>query len=227
MKLLSSLDVMTAAESRNLTTLSRVKAELNINDGSSDYLLSQKIAEASDDIVIALGYDPIRETVRETFWWEYAFNQFFDNPRDCLSQLFLRKLPIVSITSVILDGNTLDATQYRIDANTGILTFIETDGTPTGWFISASAIVEYIGGYITPGTQGQTSNVKPAIEAATIGLIKSFWFNKDQNPNIQSESVVGLASYTYWAGSGTDSSMFPPEVSRLIAPLKRTRMAVA
>ena len=56
----SILTVSTAATRTDLTTLTRVKLELNITNQKSDAILGLKIAEASDDCRIALGFSPAK-----------------------------------------------------------------------------------------------------------------------------------------------------------------------
>ena len=51
----SVVEIVTPSESDQLTTLERVKRELNIRDDASDEILEDKIAEASSDIAQAIG----------------------------------------------------------------------------------------------------------------------------------------------------------------------------
>ena len=60
----SVVEIVTPAESELLTTLERVKAELQIATDANDEILEAKIAEASSDIQAALGKRLPREDVR-------------------------------------------------------------------------------------------------------------------------------------------------------------------
>jgi len=51
----SIVEIVTPTESELLTTLARVKAELQITTDANDEILEAKIAEASSDIQAALG----------------------------------------------------------------------------------------------------------------------------------------------------------------------------
>ena len=64
----SIVEIVTPAESELLTTLERVKAELQITTDANDEIQEAKIAEASSDIQAAVGKRLPREDVKETFW---------------------------------------------------------------------------------------------------------------------------------------------------------------
>ena len=66
----SIVTVASPALETALTTLERVKLELNITNAASDEILQDKIDEASDDIEAALGFRVVRETAEQTFWHE-------------------------------------------------------------------------------------------------------------------------------------------------------------
>lgn len=202
----SILSVTSAADVRNLTTLERVKLELSITDSASDTLLRAKIKEASSDINARAWADPL-ETLTETFW-----------NVECEEYLILRRRPNVSITSVTVDD--VATTYYRLDAETGQLYCLDSNGYPTVWIACKSIVVVYTAGYTMPGQTG--ANLEPALEAAAIELLQSYWSSRGRDPLIRSEDVPGLGSVTYWVGAVGESGELPPSVESRIAPFRRT-----
>src|SRR3954454_1604829 len=99
----SIVTIASPASDTALTTLERVKLELNITgtDANRDSVLQDKIDEASDDIEAALGFRLVKESAVETFWHE----QYDMSPE----RLVLDRTPVVSIASVEVDGIVIDA----------------------------------------------------------------------------------------------------------------------
>lgn len=204
----SILNITTPATVFNLTTLARVKAELSITDSASDTLLNWKIREASSDINARAWADPL-ETLTETFW-----------NVGCEEYLILRRRPNVTITSVTVDD--VATTDYRLDAETGQLYCLDASGYPIAWVSCKSIIVVYAAGYTMPGQTG--ANLEPALEAAAIELLQSYWSSRGRDPLIRSEDVPGLGAVTYWVGAVGDSGELPPSVESRIAPFRRSSL---
>jgi len=200
----SILSITTAATVRNLTTLERVKAELSIEGNASDVLLRAKIREASSDINARAWADPY-ETVEQTLW-----------NVGCEEYLVLARRPNVSIASVMVDGV---AATYRLDAEAGLLYGLDADGYATPWMACKSIALTYSAGYVMPGQTG--ANLEPALEAACIELLQSYWSSRGRDPLIRSEDVPGLGSVTYWVGAVGESGELPPSVESRIAPFRR------
>lgn len=225
----SKLDIITPASSTKLTTLARVKLELKITKGDDDSLLNSKIDEASSDIQLALGYAVPSEAVQETFWHEhrqqfgYGFGWRSDGHQS--ESLILRRKAVSAITSVTVDDTVLDPSEYRLDADAGILYRLDTSGYPCLWLFSKSIIVAYTAGYVLPGAPG--ANLPASIEGATVDLLESFWLGRGRDPAIKSEEIMGVRRVDYWVGTVGDPEQLPPDVLRKIAPLRRPRMAVA
>lgn len=202
----SILSITTAATVTALTTLERVKAELSITDNASDVLLRAKIREATSDINARAWADPL-ETLTETFW-----------NVGCEEYLILRRRPNVAMTSVTVDD--VATTDYRLDAETGQLYCLDASGYPTFWSACKSIVVVYAAGYTMPGQTN--ANLEPALEAAAIELLQSYWMSRGRDPLIRSEDVPGLGSVTYWVGAVGESGELPPSVESRIAPFRRT-----
>jgi hypothetical protein len=230
----SILNVVTPATVTSLTTLARVKSELNISDRTSDALLSSKIAEASSDIQATLGYTLPAEDVAETFWHQhrhqlgYAYGSGYGYGNlggETTEILFLRRTPVVSIASVTLDGDLVDPTEYRLDDKAGLLWRLDASGFPCTWIFCQSIVIAYRGGFVLPGQAGRT--LEPAIEAATVSLVSSFWHSRGRDPTVKSVDIPGVRRTEYWVGSIGEAGELPPDVLMKLAPFRRVRMAVA
>lgn len=206
----SIITVTSPSSYQYLTTLDRVKQELSITDNGSDAILTAKISEASSDILARIWPRP-RETVTETFYPE---------PGQSVSraQLMLSRWPLVSVTSVTLDDSAV--VSYRIDAEAGMLLYLADDGYRSCWTFSKSAEIVYVGGFSMPGEVAQPT-LPPALEAACVELVSSYWFSRGRDSLVRQETVDGAGSTTYWIGAVGESGSLPPSVESKIAPYKR------
>lgn len=204
----SILSVTTAATVTALTTLERLKQELDISVSTYDSLLRAKIKEATSDINARAWADPL-ETVTQTFW-----------DVGCEEYLILRRRPNVSISSITVDD--VATTDYRIDPETGLLYCLDTSDYPTFWVSCKSIAVVYSAGYIMPGQAN--ANLEPALEAAAIELLQSYWQSRGRDPLIKSESVPDLGEVSYWVGAVGEAGSLPPGVETKIAPFRRVML---
>lgn len=224
----SILAVTDPAPRPRFTTLARIKSELDIAGGESDAILHAKLEEASSDIQLALGYRVPREDNVETFRHDnqselhYLCALFVPGAID---YLFLRRKHVVSITAVVLDGDTLDPSEYTLDGDTDALIRLDTSGYPCPWLFCKSIVVSYSAGYILPGNSG--ADLLPTIESAVIELVSQYWASKGQNPLVKMESIPGVVQYDYWVGATGDPGQLPPQVLAKLALVKRPRLAVA
>lgn len=212
-----------------LTTLARVKGELDIRSREHDAVLLAKIDEASSDIRAALGYDVASESVTETFRHDsaqrYVADYRYGGHEVDAGVLFLRRKAISAIGGVTLDDDALDATEYFLDADRDTINRLDVSGYPCPWCFSKSLIVSYTAGYVLPGRANR--NLPPAIEGATVDLVQSFWFNRGRDPMVKTENNPGVGQIEYWVGSVGDPDQLPPSVLMKIASFRRPRMAVA
>ncbi len=209
----SILSVSTAASVTKLTTLERVKLELEITDGASDAILNAKIDEASSDCEAFLGFRVARETVAETFWHESG--------ELAPEYLLLDRTPTVSITSVVRDDITMDATSYRLDPESGQLYALDwnAQGWPWFWYFYKGIVVSYVGGYLLPGETGR--DLPAGIEGACIELVSDFWHAKGRDPSVREEEEPGVYRTAYWVGAVGESGELPPRVQMKLAPFRR------
>jgi uncharacterized phiE125 gp8 family phage protein len=201
--------VTSAATVTKLTTLERVKAELNITSSASDDLLNAKINEATSDIEAHTSRTFRRETFSEVFWGDAANAEF----------LVLARAPVSSLATVVGDDASIASTEYRLDADAGMLFRLDASGYPCGWSWGKSVVLTYTAGFALPGESGR--DLPPTIESAAIDLVTSYWVNRGRDHTIKSEDVPGLGSVTYWVGAVGESGELPPDVMAKILPFRR------
>ena len=223
----SIVEIVSPAESELLTTLERVKAELQIATDANDEILEAKIAEASSDIQAAVGKRLPREDVKETFWHDDDRHlqrvAHFGNRAQ--ATLILNRTPVSAIASVTVDDLVLAPSEYRLDPDAGLLDRLSTDGIPRAWCFCKSMIVAYTGGYALPGEDGR--NLAYAIEGAVVALVSDYWASRGRDPTLRSESIPGVIDRQFWVGAVGDPGLLPPRVLASIAPFRRPAVAVA
>jgi len=152
--------------------------------------------------------------------------------------LVLPATPLVSITSIVDDGTTVDASTYRIeDAAAGIVVGdtiwrqadlvagIAHDVVPgTG---KALLVVTYVAGYVLPNDAG-TRDLPYDLEQAALITAVSLYRSRGADRRIASEAV-GDASVTY-AGANTaigrgEGGIIPDDAVALLKPYRRVVMA--
>lgn len=136
--------------------------------------------------------------------------------------------PIVSITSIVVDGTTLDADSYLVEDATAGVVFREA-GFP--WTAQAqpgpsyhlvpgseepSIVVTYAGGWVSPA---HATNVLPRtlpydLEDAVVELVVSRWRRRGQDVRVRSS---GFESSSYTFGG----EPVPPEVMAALGPYMR------
>jgi hypothetical protein len=223
----SVVQVVTPAGSELLTTLSRVKGELNITTGANDEILTAKIAEASSDIQAAIGYRLPSEDVTETFWHDDPHRlrhaPHLGNPAE--TTLFLKRTPVSAIANVTVDSVVLDPSAYRLDPGAGLLDRLSPDGFPCSWCFCKSVVVAYTAGFVLPGVKGR--NLDYGIEGAVVALVSDYWASRGRDPTLRSESIPGVIDRQFWVGAVGDPGLLPPRVLASIAPFRRPAVAVA
>lgn len=207
----SIIEVTEAATETALTTLTRVKLELGITGSTYDAILEIKIDEASGDIEQAMGFRVPRETCSRTFWLEN-----FESPPE---YLIIDRSPVAEIASVTVDGAALDASRYRMDADTGQLFAVDASGYPELWSFCKSVVVAFDRGYILPAETGNT--LPDGIQGACVELLQCYWFHKGRDPSLKAEEAPGIMRYEYWVGSVGDIDQLPPNVLSRLAPYRR------
>ncbi|HYF88980.1 phage head-tail connector protein [Azospirillum sp.] len=148
-----------------LTTLAKVKAELQSPD-ADDTLLTTLIEQASATIETFCGRSFAAAAATETYriarWRE---------------RLILERTPVVSVASVLLNGETLDPAAYEVESpGAGFLLRLDGSGCSIGWPAGRVAVT-YTAGY---------SATPPDVERCCIDVVKLGYFARCRDPMLRS-----------------------------------------
>jgi|TARA_R110000803_G_scaffold210841_1_gene284313 hypothetical protein len=191
------LTVTVPAVNSELTSLIRIKGELEITASTDDPQLVDNIREASALIKAYCGRDFARETVTETF------------VGSGMVDVCLTRTPIISVSALSYDGTTIGSTTFEIqDSEAGILRRIDNIWTNSEYRrqnIERYALpsgagknnwsVTYVSGYITPGSTSGQRTLPFDIERACIETVKSFYLRRGDDPRLKHQRT-GDASET-------------------------------
>lgn len=205
--------VVTAAKSRDLTTLATAKDELQITGTSYDKRLKRWITEESATVERYCGRRLVSETLQQTF----VVHQDVNQPT---TDLRLALWPVTAILSVTWDNVVLTPDQWHLDAEAGLLRRYDAfQDCWVPWFDYGSfyyrsypsiVVVQYTGGY-TLGI-----DLPPDIEAATLMQLQYRKSAGTRDPTIRSESVPNVLSTTYaTATPGMNAAIVPAAAARL------------
>lgn len=206
------------AAARRLTTAAKVQAVALAGATTDTTLIESMIDRVS---ALAAGYcglarDAIgtfptfgRETCRAT-WWAAG----------CAARppllLLPWRVPIVSITSVVEDGETLVASDDYALQPAGMLQRL-SDDTPICWS-AGKIVVTYVTGWNIP----TADVVPPDVEAAIIDQVKTMYLGRDRDGALRSETVFDVHQAAYSTGGGSDigASGLLVTVEGALAPYK-------
>lgn len=204
-----------------LTTLATLKDELGISDSSEDTRLERFIEQASAMIAAYLG---------RTLHYESAVVEKVAG--DGTEHLLVKRPPVKAITSIALDGVTVDSGDYEIyDADAGIIynvagwdwTTVRTaDGVarpPLAGSERRLYTVTYAGGWECPTQSGTGATALPKdIEAAAISLAVTLRARRGRDRDIASESMMSYS--VSFKDASTVKSGLPADVAAMLDPYK-------
>lgn len=208
----SSLEIITPAACMDLTVLDTAKMELGIpvGDTSQDDQLTVLIKQASGVVADYCNQVFGAEELLETFWT--------DAPSSYERSFMLSREPVISIDSVVIDGATLDPSEYRM-ASDGHLHRLDGAGM-SNWVLTSTAEIHYTAGYVL------LDDLPYGIERAALSLIKEYHASFGQNPRVRSEDIPGIRRVDYQiGGSFATTGSLPPEVTALLWPYRRLAFA--
>jgi hypothetical protein len=203
----SIVNVVTPASSYDLTDLATVKAELKITDGTQDTQLSAWITQASGEIASYCNRKFLKETIKQTF--RVLFVRGLQRER--FEQIVLARSPVSAISSVVMDSNTLDTTDYEYD-DEGILYRVDS-GHNVRWFFERLEVT-FDAGY-------DFAKLPAPLGRACISLVTMLRSNSARDPLVKQESVPGVGEVQYWVGGipGTVGNL-PPDIQAMLDPYR-------
>jgi len=180
-----------------LTTLANAKDELGITDSSQDARVERYVLEASS---ACEGY--CDRSFRKT-------TQVETLQASGTRRLVLSRTPLASITSIVVDGETLDASAYSIEDAAAGLVYRES-GWPrydsvVPYSVSRDAIagtakrdvvVTYVGGYVLPNDSVGTRDLPYDVEAACLMTVVSMFRARGRDRAVASKGT-GDASVSF------------------------------
>ncbi|MBI1209662.1 MAG: hypothetical protein GC191_20560 [Azospirillum sp.] len=190
------LTVTTPAASQDLTDVDAVKAALGISGTDDDDWLAVLVRQASGAIARFCNRTFVTETVTETFRLSRpAF------------ELSLARFPVVDVTSIVADGETLDDADFEVDADPGILRRLDGNDELATW--CGKVTVTYSAGFAT---------IPSDVAAAAIALVRFLYHRRSTDPWTRSV-VAGNINLALNADlSGPDG--LPREVTSLLDPFR-------
>lgn len=195
------LTVTTPATKFNLVTVADARAALGLFDRSDDDALTGFVDRASDVCARHCKRVFAEETITETF----RLDLHQDN-------LILSRYPVGEITSVVENGETLDAGAYELNAESGLLIRLHSD-RPCWWPYGKITVV-YRAGYALPDAAPE------GLRQAALQLVKAYYYGTDRDPLMRSESVDGLSSATF---DTVSAGALPHDVRELLGPFRNMR----
>lgn len=193
------------AGSYDLADIDDVKAELDITGSTQDALLNRYISAASVAIEQYCNRRFVQETVKDEFWPDRELYAFQVSPT--IQSLQMSRWPVGAVSSVTENGDALtDATDYRVDKDTGGLWRLDGLAYPFVWK-AWPIVATYQGGY---------SDIPADVQDACIRLVKARYLAKGRDPFMKSESIPGVRDVSYWIATGSDAGNMPPDVADIL-----------
>ena len=186
--------VTTPATRHDLTTPGLVALELGLDAGDTSLLarIEPLIAEVSDEIARSCGlpFGLARQTYTETLAGHGDAN------------LILSQRPVISITSISLNGTAVDTDDYVIvSAIGGQVAALSGGYHGSRWGYTSghpSYTVVYVAGYTLPGNASET--LPPAIRRVATELVAAAWHSTGYRERGVVETRLGDLTIKYAAG---------------------------
>jgi hypothetical protein len=137
--------------------------------------------------------------------------------------LKLKFAPIVTLTSIAFDGETVDPDTYTLTEPEAGIVFCESYWAYTGHKYSYTAT--YAHGYNLPDMAG-TDTLPHDIQQAALELCKGMWLARQRDPSVTMESVPDVYTVQY-GGQGRNGApigALPPNVQELLLPYKEFKL---
>lgn len=204
------LIVTTAASDLNLLTLTELRAATGAKDNSKDAELTVLGARLSSSLakyckVAADGIAPPtlrQETLTETIR--------LSTPR---RELILSRRPVVSITSITSDDETIDPADYEIQASAALVTRLSSDRR--SFWPRGKHVVIYPAGWAT---------VPDDLKLAASRFATILWAETSRDPSLKRVKIEGVSEREYWIGPTTDP-LVPQEIADLMGDYVNDRIA--
>lgn len=206
-----AVTVTGAPSTTKLIALADLKALLGISDSANDALLGNIIQCGSDAIARFCNRVFAQRTIQETL------------PGPGGQLLKLKFSPIITLTSIALDGETVDSDTYTLTEPDAGIVFRESYWAYMGHKYSYTAT--YVHGYNLPDMSG-ADTLPYDIQQAALELCKGMWLSRARDPSVTMESIPDVYTVQY-GGKGNGGSLvgaLPPNVQELLLPYKEFKL---
>lgn len=202
----------TAAASKDLTVKATVFAELGITPTSAQNTLMDTIIHQVSAAIV--GYCN-REIASEK-----VLSKFRDLPSG-VDTLWLPRVPVTTVHTVVEDGTTLTSAQYELNADSGELWRLDSSSECTTWAAGSLITVLHTGGYVT------LTALPHDIERAAIEQCKAQWGGAKRDPTVRSINIPDVVATQFSVGGGDSvgSSGLLTTVEGLLNPYRRVVIA--
>lgn len=197
------LTVTTAASDRTLLTTAELRAAIGITDASQDTTLATigaRVASTIARLCRVAEAAPSPVTLRSEVLTEvFRLNTGAD-------ELILARRPVTSITSIVADDVTLEATEYEVEAGSGLLFYL-CDDYRTMWTANKITVV-YTAGWAT---------VPDDLKLAAAKLVGDIYHAGTRDPNLKRHQIDGVGEREFWVSPASDP-LASEEVMQLLIP---------
>lgn len=199
---MSLFQVVTVNEDRTLLTESEAREAIRNSIADVNDLINRVSAAIVRDCKVraAAAVPPTlrSEAVSDTFRLKSA-----------QPVLVLSRRPVTLISSVVENGETLDAADYEVSGDSGLLRRLSSD-VETCW-PACKIVVSYTAGWATVPEDLKLAAMKLA------GVLHSEGERVD--PNLKRVSIPGVEDREYWVAPSSDT-LIPQEVMDLLTPYR-------
>jgi hypothetical protein len=207
------LTVTQESETQDLTIVATVKSLLGITDSSQDAKLGILISQASALIAKSCNRVFGLASLVETFYLHCS-----------AETLMLSRYPLVTLTSVVIDGTTLvltddDASLVEVAAETEPALLRRLVSDQICHWTGKKVVVTYTAGYTL--LQGLPSD----LEQACIALVRHLIGSSNRDPYAKRIEIPDVMTTDYWVGSIAGQGGLPPEVEAQISGYRNMRLA--
>lgn len=203
------LTITTAATDTSLLTIAELRAAAGATDASHDTELQtvgDRVSATIARLCFVRDVPPTPPTLREETLTQ-VFRQYYG-----AEELTLARRPVTSITSVVIDEETVDATDYELDVASGLL-YRLSDDYRTIWTGSKATIV-FVCGW---------STVPHDLKLAASKMVTDIYATASRDPNLKRHRIEDVGEREYWV-SPTSDPLVSQEVADLLTPYKNWRL---
>lgn len=195
------IEILTPATSLRLAAPADLQAEVS---GLSADEAGALIDQASALIAAHCGQPFGQVEARETF-----------RPGHRPWPLFLSRIPVVSVASIVEDGITLPATDWEADLDQGALRRLRSD-IVSPW-TARKVVVTYVAGYALP------SGAPSGLARGCIMLATALAERRGTDTGLRSESLDGVATLS-WRDPGNGGGLLTAEIRQAVSDHVDNRM---